>query len=100
MGIGREKAGSSRVTLPPAGENMHQEVLAQVARGFANFAKCDKFGAMKLVEAGGVDAVVQFAACDIPAVKRHGELALAQLAVHAETAPHVDESRRKLGLIL
>mmetsp|Transcript_27410 Transcript_27410/g.87833 ORF Transcript_27410/g.87833 Transcript_27410/m.87833 type:complete len:869 (-) Transcript_27410:75-2681(-) len=81
-------------------ESMHQEVLSQVARGFANFAKCDKFGAMMLVEAGGVDAVVQFAACDIPAVKRHGELALAQLAVHAETAPHVDDSRRKLGLIL
>eukprot|EP00898_Chlorokybus_atmophyticus_P000882 jgi/Chlat1/1795/Chrsp135S02121 len=65
------------------------EVLAQVARGFANFAKCDKAGHSKIIEEGGLPWIIAMAQSDMPSVKKHAELALCHVAHREENAKDV-----------
>ncbi|KAK8538070.1 hypothetical protein V6N13_096141 [Hibiscus sabdariffa] len=66
----------------------HPDVLAQVARGIANFAKCEsrassqgsKTGRSLLIEDGALPWIVQNANSDAPPIRRHIELALCHLA--------------------
>lgn len=68
----------------------HPDVLAQVARGIANFAKCEsrastqgtKSGRSLLIEDGALPWIVQNANNEASAIKRHIELALCHLAQH------------------
>lgn len=68
----------------------HLDVLAQVARGIANFAKCEsractqgtKRGKSFLIEDGVLPWIVQNANNDASPIKRHIELALCHLAQH------------------
>ncbi|RXH97375.1 hypothetical protein DVH24_036043 [Malus domestica] len=72
----------------------HPDVLAQVARGIANFAKCEsrastqgtKTGKSLLIEDGAVAWIVQNANNDAAPIKRHIELALCHLAQHEVNA--------------
>ncbi|CAI9093847.1 OLC1v1029438C4 [Oldenlandia corymbosa var. corymbosa] len=72
----------------------HPDVLAQVARGIANFAKCEsrvftqgnKMGKSLLIEDGGLPWIVQNANNDISSIRRHIELALCHLAQHEANA--------------
>nr|XP_008364290.2 kinesin-like protein KIN-UA isoform X1 [Malus domestica] len=72
----------------------HPDVLAQVARGIANFAKCEsrastqgtKTGKSLLIEDGAVAWIVQNANNDAAPIKRHVELALCHLAQHEVNA--------------
>lgn len=72
----------------------HADVLAQVARGIANFAKCEsrastqgtKAGKSFLIEDGALPWIVQNANNDASTIKRHIELALCHLAQHEVNA--------------
>ncbi|KAG6685225.1 hypothetical protein I3842_12G101300 [Carya illinoinensis] len=67
------------------------DVLAQVARGIANFAKCEsrastqgtKTGRSLLIEDGALPWIVQNANNEASPIRRHIELALCHLAQHA-----------------
>ncbi|KAI4377888.1 hypothetical protein MLD38_015449 [Melastoma candidum] len=68
----------------------HPDVLAQVARGIANFAKCEsrasaqgmKSGRSLLIDDGALPWIVQNASTEASAIRRHIELALCHLAQH------------------
>lgn len=72
----------------------HPEVLAQVARGIANFAKCEsrastqgtKNGRSLLIEDGVLPWIVRNANNEASPIKRHIELALCHLAQHEANA--------------
>ncbi|XP_059639811.1 kinesin-like protein KIN-UA [Cornus florida] len=72
----------------------HPDVLAQVARGIANFAKCEsrasaqgtKAGKSLLIEDGALPWIVQNANNDASPIRRHIELALCHLAQHEVNA--------------
>ncbi|XP_010494172.1 PREDICTED: kinesin-like protein KIN-UA [Camelina sativa] len=72
----------------------HPDVLAQVARGIANFAKCEsrastqgtKRGKSLLIEDGALSWIVQNAKTETVAIRRHIELALCHLAQHEGNA--------------
>ncbi|XP_038688380.1 kinesin-like protein KIN-UA isoform X2 [Tripterygium wilfordii] len=72
----------------------HPDVLAQVARGIANFAKCEsrastqgtKTGRSFLIEDGALPWIVQNANKEPSPIRRHIELALCHLAQHEENA--------------
>ncbi|PQQ19947.1 armadillo repeat-containing kinesin-like protein 3 [Prunus yedoensis var. nudiflora] len=72
----------------------HPDVLAQVARGIANFAKCEsrastqgtKTGRSLLIEDGALSWIVQNANNDASPIRRHIELALCHLAQHEVNA--------------
>ncbi|XP_040367655.1 kinesin-like protein KIN-UA isoform X1 [Rosa chinensis] len=71
----------------------HPDVLAQVARGIANFAKCEsrastqgtKNGRSLLIEDGALSWIVQNANNEASPIRRHIELALCHLAQHEFT---------------
>ncbi|CAM6092702.1 unnamed protein product [Calypogeia fissa] len=68
----------------------HPDVLAQVARGIANFAKCESRGAAQgyksgrslLIDDGALPWIVANANNDASPIRRHIELALCHLAQH------------------
>ncbi|KAF6160233.1 hypothetical protein GIB67_019002 [Kingdonia uniflora] len=68
----------------------HPDVLAQVARGIANFAKCEsrastqgtKAGKSLLIDDGALPWIVQNANNEASPIRRHIELALCHLAQH------------------
>ncbi|XP_040990212.1 kinesin-like protein KIN-UA isoform X2 [Juglans microcarpa x Juglans regia] len=70
------------------------DVLAQVARGIANFAKCEsrastqgtKIGRSLLIEDGALPWIVQNANNEASPIRRHIELALCHLAQHEANA--------------
>ncbi|KAG7953286.1 hypothetical protein I3843_12G101900 [Carya illinoinensis] len=70
------------------------DVLAQVARGIANFAKCEsrastqgtKTGRSLLIEDGALPWIVQNANNEASPIRRHIELALCHLAQHEANA--------------
>ncbi|RVX15318.1 Kinesin-like protein KIN-UB [Vitis vinifera] len=72
----------------------HPDVLAQVARGIANFAKCEsrassqgtKSGRSLLIEDGALPWIVQNANNEASPIRRHIELALCHLAQHEVNA--------------
>ncbi|WCJ26071.1 armadillo repeat kinesin 3 [Euphorbia peplus] len=72
----------------------HPDVLAQVARGIANFAKCEsrastqgtKNGKSLLIEDGALPWIVQNANNEASQIRRHIELALCHLAQHERNA--------------
>ncbi|TYG54896.1 hypothetical protein ES288_D09G227800v1 [Gossypium darwinii] len=72
----------------------HPGVLAQVARGIANFAKCEsrasaqgsKTGRSLLIEDGALPWIVQNANNDASPIRRHIELAVCHLAQHEVNA--------------
>uniref|UniRef100_A0A7N0TCM5 Kinesin-like protein n=1 Tax=Kalanchoe fedtschenkoi TaxID=63787 RepID=A0A7N0TCM5_KALFE len=72
----------------------HSEVLSQIARGIANFAKCEsrastqgrKTGRSFLIEDGALPWIVQNANNEVAPIRRHIELALCHLAQHEVNA--------------
>ncbi|KAI3829190.1 hypothetical protein L1987_03307 [Smallanthus sonchifolius] len=72
----------------------HPDVLSQVARGVANFAKCESRASSKgnknnrslLIEDGALPWIVQNANNDASIIRRHIELALCHLAQHEVNA--------------
>ncbi|XP_038970712.1 kinesin-like protein KIN-UB isoform X2 [Phoenix dactylifera] len=72
----------------------HSDVLAQVARGIANFAKCEsrastqgnKGGKSLLIEDGALPWIVKNANNEAAPIRRHIELALCHLAQHEVNA--------------
>ncbi|EPS63032.1 hypothetical protein M569_11754 [Genlisea aurea] len=73
----------------------HPDVLSQVARGIANFAKCESRavtteggskGRSLLVEDGALPWIVQNANNEASIIRRHVELALCHLAQHEANA--------------
>ncbi|KAJ4727102.1 Kinesin-like protein [Melia azedarach] len=72
----------------------HPDVLSQVARGIANFAKCEsrastqgvKSGRSLLIEDGALPWIVQNANNEAAPIRRHIELALCHLAQHEVNA--------------
>ncbi|KAL6007998.1 hypothetical protein ACLOJK_033503 [Asimina triloba] len=72
----------------------HLDVLAQVARGIANFAKCEsrassqgsKVGRSLLIDDGALPWIVQNANNEASPIRRHIELALCHLAQHEVNA--------------
>ncbi|GMH31287.1 hypothetical protein Nepgr_033130 [Nepenthes gracilis] len=68
----------------------HPDVLSQIARGIANFAKCEsraaaqgsRAGKSLLIEDGALPWIVQNANNEASAIRRHIELALCHLAQH------------------
>uniref|UniRef100_A0A3N7EEK8 Vacuolar protein 8 n=1 Tax=Populus trichocarpa TaxID=3694 RepID=A0A3N7EEK8_POPTR len=72
----------------------HPDVLAQVARGIANFAKCEsrastqgtKTGRSLLIEDGVLPWIVQNAKSEASQIRHHVELALCHLAQHEVNA--------------
>ncbi|XP_050386767.1 kinesin-like protein KIN-UB [Argentina anserina] len=72
----------------------HPDVLSQVARGIANFAKCEsractqgiKSGRSILIEDGALPWIVQNANDEAAPIRRHIELALCHLAQHEVNA--------------
>ncbi|KAK2426059.1 armadillo repeat kinesin [Trifolium repens] len=72
----------------------HPDVHAQVARGIANFAKCEsrassqgiKSGRSFLIEDGALSWIVQNANNEASSIRRHIELALCHLAQHEANA--------------
>lgn len=72
----------------------HPDVLAQVARGIANFAKCEsrassqgyRTGRSLLIEDGALPWIVQNANNEASSIRRHIELALCHLAQHEANA--------------
>ncbi|URE18351.1 Armadillo repeat-containing kinesin-like protein [Musa troglodytarum] len=72
----------------------HPDVLAQVARGIANFAKCEsrastqgnKVGVSLLIEDGALPWIVKNANHEASPIRRHIELALCHLAQHEVNA--------------
>ncbi|CAN6461387.1 unnamed protein product [Victoria cruziana] len=75
----------------------HKDVIAQVARGFANFAKCDSRGGSRngqslLIEDGALNWIIANAYYGSASVRRHVELALCHLAQHEENAKSIISS--------
>ncbi|KAJ7557553.1 hypothetical protein O6H91_05G132100 [Diphasiastrum complanatum] len=72
----------------------HPDVLAQVARGIANFAKCESRGAAQgyrtggslLIDDGALPWIVANANNEASPIRRHIELALCHLAQHEANA--------------
>ncbi|KAG8391689.1 hypothetical protein BUALT_Bualt01G0213400 [Buddleja alternifolia] len=72
----------------------HPDVLSQVARGIANFAKCEsrastqgtRGGRSLLIEDGALPWIVQNANNEASLIRRHVELALCHLAQHEVNA--------------
>lgn len=72
----------------------HPDVLSQVARGVANFAKCESraaghgmnSGRSLLIEDGALPWIIQNANNEVAPVRRHIELALCHLAQHEVNA--------------
>ncbi|KAL6861552.1 hypothetical protein ACP4OV_017252 [Aristida adscensionis] len=72
----------------------HPDVLAQVARGIANFAKCEsraatqgnKMGKSRLIDDGALPWIVKNANNEAAPIRRHIELALCHLAQHEVNA--------------
>ncbi|KAK6918492.1 Armadillo [Dillenia turbinata] len=72
----------------------HLDVLSQIARGIANFAKCEsrsatqgrKVGRSLLIEDGALPWIVQNANNEASPIRRHLELALCHLAQHEVNA--------------
>ncbi|KAJ9549856.1 hypothetical protein OSB04_022399 [Centaurea solstitialis] len=72
----------------------HPDVLAQVARGIANFAKCEsractqgiKSGKSHLIEDGALPWIVKNANNEASPIRRHIELALCHMAQHEVNA--------------
>ncbi|XP_024379319.1 kinesin-like protein KIN-UB [Physcomitrium patens] len=72
----------------------HPDVLAQVARGIANFAKCESRGAAQgyklgrslLIDDGALPWIVANANNEASPIRRHIELALCHLAQHEVNA--------------
>ncbi|XP_062233656.1 kinesin-like protein KIN-UB [Phragmites australis] len=72
----------------------HPDVLAQVARGIANFAKCEsraatqgnKVGKSLLIDDGALPWIVKNANNEAAPIRRHIELALCHLAQHEVNA--------------
>ncbi|XP_063943846.1 kinesin-like protein KIN-UB [Daucus carota subsp. sativus] len=72
----------------------HPDVLSQVARGIANFAKCEsrasaqgsRRGRSLLIEDGALPWIVQNANNEASLIRRHIELALCHLAQHEVNA--------------
>lgn len=72
----------------------HSDVLSQIARGIANFAKCEsrasaqgmKTGRSLLIEDGALPWIVQNANNEASPIRRHIELALCHLAQHEANA--------------
>nr|XP_043606510.1 kinesin-like protein KIN-UA isoform X2 [Erigeron canadensis] len=72
----------------------HPDVLAQVARGIANFAKCEsrastqgiKSGKSLLIEDGALPWIVKNANNEASPIRRHIELALCHMAQHEVNA--------------
>ncbi|KAL9682152.1 hypothetical protein QQ045_013945 [Rhodiola kirilowii] len=72
----------------------HPDVLSQIARGIANFAKCEsrastqgkKTGRSFLIEDGALTWIVQNANNEAAPIRRHIELALCHLAQHEVNA--------------
>ncbi|XP_047322666.1 kinesin-like protein KIN-UB isoform X2 [Impatiens glandulifera] len=67
-------------------KSRHPDVLAQVARGIANFAKCSKSGKSLLIEDNALPWIMKNANNDGSPIKRHIELALCHLAQHEVNA--------------
>ncbi|KAI9082692.1 hypothetical protein K1719_035266 [Acacia pycnantha] len=75
----------------------HPDVHAQIARGIANFAKCEsrastqgmKTGRSFLIEDGALPWIVQNANNEASSIRRHIELALCHLAQHEVNAKHM-----------
>ncbi|XP_050237860.1 kinesin-like protein KIN-UB isoform X2 [Mercurialis annua] len=72
----------------------HPDVLSQVARGIANFAKCEsrattqgtKSGRSLLIEDGALPWIVQNANDESSSIRRHIELAICHLSQHEVNA--------------
>ncbi|XP_042050395.1 kinesin-like protein KIN-UB isoform X1 [Salvia splendens] len=74
----------------------HPDVLSQVARGIANFAKCEsrassqvtgsRHGRSLLIDDGALPWIVQNANSEASLIRRHVELALCHLAQHEVNA--------------
>ncbi|MBA0685849.1 hypothetical protein Goari_013490 [Gossypium aridum] len=72
----------------------HPDVLSQIARGIANFAKCEsrastngiRSGRSLLIDEGALPWIVQNANNDAAPIRRHIELALCHLAQHEANA--------------
>ncbi|KAJ7962231.1 Kinesin-like protein [Quillaja saponaria] len=72
----------------------HPDVLSQIARGIANFAKCEsrastqenRSGRSFLIEDGALQWIVQNANNEAAPIRRHIELALCHLAQHEVNA--------------
>ncbi|KAL2337441.1 hypothetical protein Fmac_011887 [Flemingia macrophylla] len=72
----------------------HPDVLSQVARGIANFAKCEsrassqgiRSGRSFLIEDGALPWIVQNANNEAVPIRRHAELALCHMAQHEVNA--------------
>ncbi|XP_062227967.1 kinesin-like protein KIN-UB isoform X2 [Phragmites australis] len=75
----------------------HPDVLAQVARGIANFAKCEsraatqgnKVGKSLLIHDGALPWIVKNANNEAAPIRRHIELALCHLAQHEVNAKDI-----------
>ncbi|KAK3036346.1 hypothetical protein RJ639_031753 [Escallonia herrerae] len=75
----------------------HPDVLSQVARGIANFAKCEsrastqgtKTGRSLLIEDGALPWIVQNANNEASIIRRHIELALCHMAQHEVNAKNM-----------
>ncbi|KAH7420452.1 hypothetical protein KP509_13G008400 [Ceratopteris richardii] len=81
------------IALLGMARSRHPDVLAQIARGIANFAKCESRAARGqkrekslLIEDGALPWIVENATNEISAVRRHIELALCHLAQHEVNA--------------
>lgn len=85
----------------------HPDVLAQVARGIANFAKCEsraftqgaKMGRSLLIEDGTLPWIVQNANNEATPIRRHIELALCHLAQHEVNAKDMISARALWELV-
>ncbi|XP_027081812.1 kinesin-like protein KIN-UB isoform X1 [Coffea arabica] len=85
----------------------HPDVLAQVARGIANFAKCEsraftqgtKMGRSLLIEDGALPWIVQNANNEASPIRRHIELALCHLAQHEVNAKDMITARALWELV-
>ncbi|KAL3498726.1 hypothetical protein ACH5RR_041458 [Cinchona calisaya] len=85
----------------------HPDVLAQVARGIANFAKCEsraftqgtKMGRSLLIEDGALPWIVQNASNETSPIRRHIELALCHLAQHDVNAEDMISARALWELV-
>ncbi|XP_061339164.1 kinesin-like protein KIN-UB [Gastrolobium bilobum] len=85
----------------------HPDVLSQVARGIANFAKCEsrasnqgiKSGRSFLIEDGALLWMVQNANNEVASIRRHIELALCHMAQHEVNAKDMISGGALLELV-
>ncbi|KAF2313175.1 hypothetical protein GH714_009608 [Hevea brasiliensis] len=85
----------------------HPDVLAQVARGIANFAKCESRASTQgsknqkslLIEDGALPWIVQNANNETSQIRRHIELALCHLAQHEVNAKDMISGGALLELV-